>query len=146
MTIMYIANKVYKKIIDNVPYKLPESGGILGGYNNIIYYVEFDNGIQQQNLHKCHYAPNVEYLNKCIEKWSERQIDFYGIFHTHFYGISTLSKGDKQYIKNIMHKMPPSKIQLYFPVIVLPERKMIPYLCIKEQAEIRIVEEEIQFV
>lgn len=143
MDIMY---KVYEKITKNVSDIPPESGGILGGYNNIINNVEFDNGVLQSHQISCCYVPNVELLNKCIEQWSRMQIEFYGMFHTHFNGVSTLSNGDVSYIENIMKAMPKSKEKLYFPIVVLPERRMESYVCIKRGGKTRILEDSIKVI
>ena len=39
VSIMFITNKVYEAIVNNVPDVFLESGGIIGGYHNIIYFV-----------------------------------------------------------------------------------------------------------
>ena len=146
VSIMFITNKVYEAIVNNVPDVFLESGGIIGGYHNIIYFVEFDNGIHNRSVFKCHYTPDVKYLNRCIKAWRKRRIDFYGIFHTHFYGVSTLSEGDKQYIKRIMQSMPDSKTVLYFPIVVLPEREIVSYICVRNNGKITITEDSIIIV
>lgn len=50
-----------------------------------------------------------------------------GVFHTHFYGVNTLSEGDRAYIKQIMAAMPDGLECLYFPLIVFPDKEMIVY-------------------
>lgn len=55
--------------------------------------VVFDDG-KDDDFRRCHYTPNVTMLNSCLVEWSESGIEFYGLFHTHFYGVSSLSKGD----------------------------------------------------
>lgn len=143
---MYITHDVYEKMISSVSDCPPESGGILGGSGQIISCVVFDSGMPNQGMRSCHYIPNTEYLNQCIEKWEERGIDFYGIFHTHFFGVDTLSEGDARYMKRIMQAMPDEKKELYFPVVVLPERKMTAYRCIREKGKIELEKDRIYLV
>lgn len=143
---MYITYKTYDKIVSKVPGHPPEIGGILGGQNNVISCVIFDYGMRWQSPRKCHYTPDVEYLNKCIADWEERRIDFYGIFHTHFFGVDTLSEGDRQYMERIMQVMPNSKLELYFPIVVLPARKIVSYMCYRDGGKIRIVEDTTNLV
>lgn len=135
---MNIILNVYQTIIENVPDCPPEVGGILGGNDNIIKYVKFDNGINYFKNKSCFYAPDVEKLNRYIEKWERKDVDFYGIFHTHFYGITTLSEGDKRYIKKIMNTLPIGVFKLYFPIVVLPERDIKVYIAYKQNEKVEI--------
>lgn len=41
---MKMVKSIYKKIIENVPNHMPETGGMLGGRNEIITKVVFDGG------------------------------------------------------------------------------------------------------
>lgn len=143
---MYITCNAYKELINKVPNHLPEVGGILGGCNNIIRYVIMDYGIKRQNAGKCYYIPDVKYLNKCIADWDDEKIDFYGMFHTHFFGVSTMSDGDMAYIEKIMQAMPDTKQQLYFPIVIFPERKLVSYVCNRNKEEIKIAEDSINLV
>jgi hypothetical protein len=143
---MYITRKAYEEIINTVPDYPPEIGGILGGYDDIICCSAFDHGMWQKNQKKCHYTPDVEYLNSCIADWEASGIDFYGIFHTHFFGIDTLSEGDRQYIEKIMRAMPETREKLYFPVVVLPERKIISYVCRRKHGKTEIAEDSIYLI
>ena len=98
---MKMVKSVYTKILENVPDHMPETGGMLGGQNGIITKVVFDDG-KEDDFRRCHYTPNVVMLNGCLVEWSKSGIEFYGLFHTHFYGVSSLSKGDEVYIKKIL--------------------------------------------
>lgn len=73
---------------------------MLGGQDSTVTKVVFDDG-KDDDFRRCHYTPNVTMLNSCLVEWSESGIEFYGLFHTHFYGVSSLSKGDEIYIKDI---------------------------------------------
>lgn len=135
-----ITYEAYNEMLKRVPGKPPESGGILGGCGNIIKYVEPDNGIKKSYFKTCYYSPDVERLNQCIEEWQKKGIDFYGIYHTHFHNVGTLSEGDEAYIKKIMNAMPPEITDLNFPLIILPDRKVKNYVCIRCGENIEIKE------
>lgn len=116
----------------------PETGGILGSdSNDVITDIILD--IKSNTGHCCSYSPNVDFLNSCIAEWAERNIQFVGIFHTHFAGVQTLSEADKKYIVSIMQAMPGGIDKLYFPIYVLPDRELICYVAerkLKENFEI----------
>lgn len=142
---MRILKSIYEEIINNVPEHMPESGGMLGGNNNTITSVVFDEGKQDEFRH-CHYTPNVKRLNSILLEWAEKDIEFYGLFHTHFHSVSTLSEGDIIYIKNILDAMPESKKLLYFPIVVLPEKEIISYCCTMNGSELNIVQDSVECV
>lgn len=143
---MHITYKAYDEILNAVPDGPPEIGGILGGYDDTICCLAFDHGVRQKKFPKCHYMPDVEHLNSCIAEWEDDGIDFYGIFHTHFFGVDTLSEGDRQYIEKIMQAMPSGKKKLYFPIVVLPERKIVSYVCRKTEGKTEIAEDRIYLI
>lgn len=120
-----IISEVYNAIVKQLPDGPPEIGGILGGKDNIISIYEIDVGKNRGKC--CNYTPNVEYLNLVIDDWIKAGIEFYGIFHTHFYGVKSLSEGDIAYMKAIMKAMPKYVYKLFFPIFVLPEKAMILY-------------------
>lgn len=143
---MRIKEEVYKKL-KMIPYELPhESGGILGGKKGVVTRVVFDEGIDASCA--CSYVPDVKKLNNILWSWKEEQVDFMGMFHTHFWSVSTLSDGDKKYIEKIVRNMPECIERLYFPIVTFPERRMVVYKAylIKEQLVIEedkiIIEEE----
>lgn len=136
---MTIEEKTLDYLMKHIPCNPPEIGGIMGGIQEIIKYIQIDVGIQQKC--GCRYQPNTYILNKIIKEWSNNSIEFYGIFHTHFYGIETLSEGDKQYINKILLSMPNTIEKLYFPIIVIPEYKCIPYCAIRYKDTVLIKKE-----
>lgn len=138
---MRILKSIYEEIINNVPEHMPESGG----NNNTITSVVFDEGKQDEFRH-CHYTPNVKRLNSILLEWTEKDIEFYGLFHTHFHSVSTLSEGDITYIKNILDAMSKSKKLLYFPIVVLPEKEIISYCCSMNGSELNIVQDSVECV
>lgn len=126
---MKISREIYQKLIFSMPEKPPEIGGIIGGKNGVITHFHIDRGISDTYCCKCSYRPDVVWLNSCIHEWENNSIEFYGIFHCHYGGAESLSAGDISYIKQIMEEMPKRVTKLYFPIIVLPERKIIFYYC-----------------
>ncbi len=123
---MNILTDVYQYICNSAPSAPPEIGGILGSMNGVVCKCQIDPGRPQSR--GCFYSPNVDILNKTINSWQRDGILFYGIFHTHYFGVQTLSDGDIAYINAILHAMPSYIHELYFPVVVLPEKRMVPYL------------------
>lgn len=93
----------------------PEMGGILGSKNNAIDEIKFDRKIT--SCESGIYVPDVKILNKYIQEWNERGIQFQGLFHTHAFNWPELSQDDKEYIVCIMKAMPEVVNQLYFPLI-----------------------------
>lgn len=133
---MKIKRETYIKILEQIPIHPPEKGGILGEKDGVIMVVQVDEGIDCQV--PCCYMPNVDYLNETIEQWNKINIDFAGVFHTHFYGVDTLSRTDEKYIRKIHSSMPRGIDKLYFP-LVLPElRKIVSYISIRNNNEIVI--------
>ena len=124
---------------------MPETGGMLGGQDGTVTKVVFDDG-KDDDFRRCHYTPNVTMLNSCLVEWSESGIEFYGLFHTHFYGVSSLSKGDEIYIKKILEAMPQSKKELFFPIIVLPDKKIISYRCCLDGSNLVVAEDPVMCV
>ena len=130
---MKMVKSVYKKILDNVPTHMPETGGMLGGQDGTVTKVVFDGGKDD----------DFTMLNSCLVEWSKSGIEFYGLFHTHFYGVSSLSKGDEIYIKKILEAMPKSKKELFFPIIVLPDKKIISYRCYLDGSNLVVAEDPV---
>lgn len=141
---MYILQSVYQYILCSVPVAPPEMGGVLGGANDIVSKCQIDFG--RSASCGCSYAPNVDFLNDTIKMWQMDEIGFQGIFHTHFFGVQTLSDGDIEYIKLIMQTMPPVIKKLYFPVVVLPEKQMVPYLATRDGKTVKISSDVLHIV
>lgn len=138
---MKIKRKTYDLMLNSMPDNPPEIGGIIGGKNEIISVYQIDNGM---NPRGCFYIPDVDMLNEVIENWEAENINFYGLFHTHFFDVKTLSEGDIKYIKIIMEAMPYFIKELYFPIVVMPGRQMISYKAVKEDG-VRIVKVNVEF-
>lgn len=134
---MLIRDSVLQDILKCADTKPPESGGIIGINNNGIvcdYYHDF--GIKTDRM--CRYAPNTVVLNQVIASWKEMMIRIGGLYHTHYFGVSTLSKNDMNYISKILMSMPSNVNFLYFPLVVVPQYEMVPYIAKRENGAIRI--------
>lgn len=142
---MIVLKDVYEEILLKTSSHMPETGGIIGGQSEVITEVIFDNGKLNDGC-KCRYTPDVNLMNKCIAEWIENGIDFYGMFHSHFYDVSTLSKGDISYIKMIMNSMPEEVNRLYFPIVIFPQKEIVSYLCIRDREGISIKEDSLSII
>lgn len=138
---MIISKDTYIDIIRTIKPDPPETGGILGGKNNIVTEFFPDKGIPSQKM--CSYYPNVYLLNQTIKRWQLRNVEFMGIFHLHFWGVDTLSEGDEKYIKRIMKYMPEDIDNLYFPIIVVPQYEMVCYVAKRISGECYISRDEL---
>lgn len=141
---MKILEETFNLVLSHVPKVPPETGGALGGRNQIISHCAFDNGSEGSNGYDI-YAPNTQLINQTIRQWAEAGIEFYGIFHSHFPDGIMLSNRDKQYITRIMLAMLPQINHLYFP-IVLPQKSMIVYRADKQGHEVHIVSDQIEIL
>lgn len=143
---MKILKEVFIKMNNSISGEPPEIGGILGNKGNgIISHFIMDN-VTERPIKMCSYSPDVDFLNECIDGWQKDGIKFSGIFHTHFAGVKTLSKSDKEYILRIMQAMPDEIISLYFPVFVLPDRELVCYRANKENTGVTINAEDIELI
>lgn len=141
---MQICKEILDDILSNMPMTPPEAGGIIGGKGRKICIWEFDTGYEERG---CVYRPNVDYLNKIIAMWLDEGYDFMGILHVHFGEAECLSEGDKRYIEKIVKSMPNSVRQLYFPIVVQPERKFVSYMATRnESGEVKIVSDEVKVI
>lgn len=116
-----------------------ETGGILGGSNGIVtkFLPDKNKPVKESYM----YIPNIHYLNAVLEKWQRDGVEFYGIFHTHPTGQTTLSEDDRMNIKTIMFSLPESVKKVYFPVII-PNENIYPYAAERVKNEINIHPED----
>lgn len=139
---MKIEKCFYESFLSSCPYAPPEIGGILGGKNGIVTDIVIDNRNAVSN--KAVYIPDIDFLNFKIDEWEKQNIEFFGIFHTHF-SDNTLSKDDRINIGKVMYSMPKSVIKLYFP-IVIPQKEMIAYVAERKNNKINIYLEDIDII
>ena len=141
---MKITQKVWDSIFENLGDTPPEIGGILGSRDGeIVDIVMIDPGVS--GAKKCSYTPDVMLLNRMIGKWQEANIKFMGIFHSHYFGVCSLSQGDISYIDEIMNAMPDSIQSLFFPIAVMPDKEFVINIARKNgNGEIRIEQDTIE--
>lgn len=137
--------KILKSIIDKIDNLVAdhpsETGGILGSSNSEYIDEVVMDLPNPYTSRSCSYSPNVAFFNQNIELWQSKDITFKGVFHTHYFGVKSLSCGDKKYITEIMRGLPKCVGYLYFPVFVLPERELICYKAVRTNDSIFIEEE-----
>lgn len=120
---MKIIKKVYYDIIASAPTVPPESGGILGSQNNIVTDFLADRGLRGDGYS---YYPDIEKINRQLERWKDMGIQFSGLYHTHTPMGTRLSAADIRYISEILNAVSHLHTAMYFP-IVIPKRTMIVY-------------------
>lgn len=136
-----IVKEVTGAMLANMPSAPPEIGGIFGGSDECVTEFFLDRG--KMTNKGCGYVPDTERLNAVISDWEKRQVNLLGIFHTHFISVETLSVGDISYIERIMKSMPQRVRVLYFPIIVLPEKHIVPYIAKREGSNVLISRQEL---
>ena len=143
---MRITKRAYDLLDYHISGAPPEMGGILGSIDgkSITHVVVDMNSVISGRC--CQYSPNVEYLNNCISSWLQDDIEFKGVFHTHFANVETLSLADENYICKIMKGMPEEIDYLFFPVFILPKRKLICYQAKREERKVNIVREDLEII
>lgn len=113
---------IYNELLNSCPESVVEVGGILGCENGIITAFVSDEGQREYGK----YVPNVHFLNNMIMLWNAENIDFAGIYHSHFPNGKALSNGDIHYIETIMTQLCDVCSILYFP-IVIPKKEIVSY-------------------
>lgn len=139
---MKILKNVYYNLLERCFEASHESGGILGGRDGIISnyahdYIGVGSAIS--------YVPNVDFFNAQIARWQNKNINFYGIYHSHHISGTLLSNADKEYITCILSAFPADRQSLYFP-IVCPRNSIIPYRATLMGGELKILKEDIVLV
>lgn len=140
---MKISSAIYNVIINSTPDVPPETGGIVGGRNEIITEFYADGGVG--NNPEFEYEPDTESFNRIIDEWQKSEVNFYGIYHSHRLCGKTLSNSDKKYISQIMTALKDYKTCLYFP-LVFPKEKMICFKAELINGETVITSENIEIV
>ena len=137
---------IYKEIYDLIATTAEnagdrEIGGILGAdraYDVCKAVVD-----QTQDINWYMYTPNIDHLNRIINRWQHWR--FCGIFHSHLYQ-RTLSAADKDYIGDIMMAMPSDINCLYFPVYVVSENTLYGYKAKRVLNKVIILEEPVEII
>lgn len=126
-TDMKITKEALRKIEEIAHDKNVETGGILGAESDDTVSCVFADLPDSTAGCRFDYFPNTVFLNKQIEAWSENNIEFVGMFHTHFSGSKNLSAADSKYIEAIMNESRGITEYLYFPVFTLPDNELTVY-------------------
>ena len=140
---MRISKELYDEILFSTPYPPPESGGLLGGHNGVVALFVSDMGSCLKSSYK--YEPDVAFLNKTINNWLDKNIDFMGIYHSHPHHCEALSGADIEYISAILKSVSGYTDKLYFPVVI-PKEKIISYCALIVADEIQIFQDAIQLL
>lgn len=135
-------------ILCNVPVLTCETGGLLGAdISGIIVQTVLDRGIAANQNSKYSYYPNLQIFNNYIQVWAKMGICFAGIFHTHYSNKAVLSDEDINYIKKIFRSMPKEIDELYFPILLIPDKRFIPFLAERdENGKVKINEDLLEIV
>ena len=122
---MIISEEIVKKIEMLSSEFATETGGIIGSRSGD----EIDCAVPDKGAacDRISYTPDIRFLNAELERWAQNNIEFRGLFHSHFYGVTDLSEYDREYITVIIKAMPDSVKLLYFPIFVLPQKEMVGY-------------------
>lgn len=138
---MRISKELYNEILYLTQCPPPESGGLLGGHNGVVTLFVSDKGSNIKSSYK--YEPDTVFLNKTINEWLSKNVDFLGIYHSHPHNCEALSSADIEYINEIMRCVNGYTDKLYFS-IVIPNEKIISYYALIVADEIQIFQEAIQ--
>ena len=87
--IIKIKSEIFNSIILDFPNIPIEAGGILGGTSGAITKYILDSGKGEYGK----YTPNTKMINEIIFDWAEKEIEFYGICHSHYPTGEKLSGG-----------------------------------------------------
>ena len=136
---MMISSCVYNEIIYKCSSIFAETGGIIGGNNNVINKFLFDKGVEI--IIPGYYIPDVDLLNFNLYKWRKRGIKFYGIVHSHINEYQDLSSIDKNFIRKILITMPQDIEMLYFPIV--SNKLIYSYKAIRNHDEICINDDDV---
>lgn len=123
-----------------------EIGGILGSSEKGV----ITDMVPDLPMYACEcrfeYYPNISYLNREILEWSNKNIEFMGLFHTHFSGSCNLSEEDKKYIRAIMESAKGIAECLYFPIFTLPDNDLNVYKAYFDGDEIFINRDDLEII
>ena len=105
--------QVLLKVISTIGCQKAETGGILGGKDDVITHYHFDD---TSNTTKVTYSPNVDVVNNKLEQWNDLQIRLISFFHSHPGKHNRPSVGDLSYAKVILNGIDDMEC-LWLPII-----------------------------
>lgn len=97
---LYFTQEVLQDIHTAIGKRVPEQGGIIGGYNDIVTDFYYDRYAQCNNKE---YIPDFNELNKQIRFWALKNVKFLGIIHSHPVGYDMLSQSDIHIAREILN-------------------------------------------
>lgn len=121
-----------------------ESGGIIGSKNGVITSCLHDVGLEEKGS-MGHYVPDTEALERQIALWQKEDIEFCGMYHSHFVSHPWLSSGDVQYIKEIMNSLDGAE-KLLFPLVLVKEKQIVFFEAVKTEKEISITKVDVEII
>jgi hypothetical protein len=93
------------------------------------------------------YYPNIKLFNNSIAEWANSDIRFAGIFHTHNSYKEILSDADCRYINEIFNAMPNDIGVLYFPLLLIPSKRFIPFVAsMNNSGIVEIVKDNLEII
>lgn len=134
-----ILSNVVEEIKTTIGNRPIESGGIIGGERDTITAFCFDNG-----EHLSEYIPNVSFLNSQIKAWHEKDIEFYGIIHSHPSYSPKPSNEDLAYALKIKEKNP-FLSHIIFPILIKNEKNE-PIIFFYELINQKFVEIDVKII
>ncbi len=109
---MKITRTVLSDVVNALSDSTCEKGGVLGRTGDVIEHFYFDESGRGDDL--C-YQPSAKDLNRLLEEWCCKGIDFAGMIHSHTKGKPVLSPQDLSYAEELFSKNNLDK--LYFPLV-----------------------------
>lgn len=138
---MIIHKSTYNKILSHFYSLHNEQGGIIGIRSGVV--CEYEHDIQEDYIEDVSYVPNITFLNRKINEWYIKDIEFAGIVHNHPDGHDTLSFGDINYAKLLLDCN--SELgSLYFPIIC--NNQIVAYRIEKSEHRLNVILDEVKIV
>lgn len=113
------------QIIETIGKHSFETGGILGEIEGVICRFQFDLGIEQKDRDM--YIPNIDFLNRVLEKWYKENVTFAGFIHSHKDN-NILSSADIYFAEKIMIA---NHLDCLYMLIYNMKIKKISFHCVK---------------
>lgn len=134
---IYLSQKVYKKIFETVGINTIETGGILAESKGIIDTFIFDKGIKSS---KSTYIPNVNNLNLEISKWHQtNNRRFVGMIHSHTFS-KKLSGSDLEYASKLINAFELDLVYMF--LVVFDIKDLLGFKCYFNKEHKLIVEKQ----
>ena len=121
---LLVAESAYKSILDTIGSSDPELGGILGTTEGRTCCEHFIlDEIDRRWFHM--YRPNVDYLNACLRRWDEHDIELTAFVHSHASIHPTLSTADLEFGKALAKQLDTQTVYMVLVVMYLDKLQEI---------------------